>query len=315
MILFSGCPPRPPDHPRTRPKTGSPTPPPGARPNPDHLGQQANHGVRPCAGLLQPFAAGRLDLLDLLRHKVETGHVAVQLSPGVRWQGRALRRAQGIQTLQGIAHGRLEAPHTQANQGRFDPVHDPGALAHQAFALAGGAPGILVRKGWDGGHVTMLRLAPQPAQEHALEQGGVEPVGLGAPMLARDRDAGRVNDMGLDAVSPEPARQPEAIAASLEGDSDACDLSAGLAGLLTPAVEELEEGVLVRRELLERMTLDPRNNPRHQPTRLAHLDHRNDRAILIQRGEASVQIGWLWHGATPSVIQCDDGAISSPPAP
>src|SRR3954454_3915783 len=33
MILSSGCPPWPPDHPRTRPRTGIPTPPPGARPS------------------------------------------------------------------------------------------------------------------------------------------------------------------------------------------------------------------------------------------------------------------------------------------
>src|SRR4051794_13203516 len=141
----------------------------------------------------------------------------------------------------------------------------------------------------------MLRPAPQPAEEHALEQGGVEPVGLGAPMLARDGDAGRVNDMGLDAVRSKPARQPEAIAAGLEGDSDAADLAAGLAGLLTPAVEELEEGVLVRSKLFERMTRDSRHHPRHQPAGLAHLDHGDDRMILIQRGEASVQVGWFWH--------------------
>src|SRR5215207_9316347 len=32
MIPCSGCPPWPPDPPRTRPRTGNPTPPPGARP-------------------------------------------------------------------------------------------------------------------------------------------------------------------------------------------------------------------------------------------------------------------------------------------
>src|SRR4051794_29666614 len=139
----------------------------------------------------------------------------------------------------------------------------------------------------------MLRPAPQPAEEHALEQGGVEPVGLGAPMLAGDGHAGRVNDMSFDAVSPEPARQPEAIAAGLEGDSDAADLAAGLAGLLTPAVEELEEGGLVGSELLERMTRDPRDHLRHQPARLAQLDHGDNRMILIQRGKASVQVSWF----------------------
>src|SRR4051794_41763400 len=174
-------------------------------------------------------------------------------------------RAQGIQTLQGLAQGRLEAPHTQARQGGFDPVHDPGALAHQALALAGGAPGILFLQGRNGSHVTMLRLAPQPAEEHALEQGGVEPVGLGAPMLAGDGHAGRVNDMSFDAVSPEPARQPEAIAASLEGNGDAADLPASLTRLCAPAVEELEKSVLVRREFLEWMTRDPSDDPRHQP--------------------------------------------------
>ena len=227
----------------------------------------------------------------------------MQLSPRIRWQGGALRRAQGIQALQSIAQGRLEAPHTQTRQGRFDPVHDPGALAHQAFALAGGAPGIFFRKGRNGSHVTMLRLASQPAEKHALEQGGVEPVSLGTPMLAGDRDARRVNDMSLNAVSPEPARQPEAIATGFEGDGNACDLPAGLTRLCAPAVEELEEGVLVRSELFERMTREPRDYARHQPTGLAHLDHYDDRVILIQRGKASVQVGWFGHGAAPSVVQ------------
>src|SRR5215212_6650829 len=38
MIPSSGCPPWLPDHPRTRLRTGIPTPPPGARPAPGHLG-------------------------------------------------------------------------------------------------------------------------------------------------------------------------------------------------------------------------------------------------------------------------------------
>jgi hypothetical protein len=82
--------------------------------------------------------------------------------------------------------------------------------------------------------------------------------------------------MSFDAVSPEPARQPEAVAAGLEGDGDACDLSAGLTRLCAPAVEELEKSVLVRREFLEWMTRDPRDYLRHQPARLAHLDHRDN---------------------------------------
>src|SRR3954453_5763080 len=109
--------------------------------------------------------------------------------------------------------------------------------------------------------------------------------------------------MSLDAVSPEPARQPEAVAAGLEGDGDAADLPASLTRLCAPAVEELEEVVLVRNNLLERMTGDPRDYPRHQPTRLAQLDHRDNRVVLIQRGKASVQVSWFGHGAAPSLIQ------------
>src|SRR5215212_924712 len=59
---------------------------------------------------------------------------------------------------------------------------------------------VMFLQGRDGSHGTMVRLAPQPAEEHALEQGGVEPVSFGPPMLAGDRDARRVNDMRLDAV-------------------------------------------------------------------------------------------------------------------
>src|SRR6185436_1824015 len=37
MIPSSGCPPWPPDHPRTLPRTGIPTPRLGARPDPEHV--------------------------------------------------------------------------------------------------------------------------------------------------------------------------------------------------------------------------------------------------------------------------------------
>src|SRR4051812_2958624 len=50
--------------------------------------------------------------------------------------------------------------------------------------------------------------------------------------------------------------------------------------------------------------------PHHQPAGLAHLDHCNDRAVLIQRGEASVQVSWFWHGAAPS--GCPATMVPSP---
>ncbi len=57
-------------------------------------------------------------------------------------------------------------------------------------------------------HGAMLRLAAQPAEEGALEQLGVEPVDLGAPVIPLHRNAGRVDDMGLDAMFAAPTRSP-----------------------------------------------------------------------------------------------------------
>src|SRR5690349_17724383 len=47
-----------------------------------------------------------------------------------------------------------------------------------------------------------------------------------------------------------------------------------------------------------------------QPTRLAHLDDGNDRAILVQGDEGPAQVVRLGHQGTPSVGYSDDGAIS-----
>ena len=45
------------------------------------------------------------------------------------------------------------------------------------------------------------------------------------------------------------------------------------------------------------MALDAWNDPRDEPTRLAHLDDRDDGAILLEGGKASAQVVALGHGA------------------
>ena len=71
----------------------------------------------------------------------------------------------------------------------------------------------------------MPAFAAQPSDEHAYQHRRVEPVRLGPLVLARHRDAGRMNDVGLDAVSDQPSRQPEPVAAGLVNVIDAltCD--------------------------------------------------------------------------------------------
>ena len=204
--------------------------------------------MRPVPGcLLQPLQARRLELRDLLPHEPQPRHVAAQLGERVRRQRRALRRAQRLQALRRLAQGRLEAADAQAGQGALHPVHDPGALADQALPLAARALGVLLLEGRDRGHAAVVRLAAQPAQEGALEQLGVEPVGLGPPVLARDRDARRVDDVGLDAARPQPAGEPEAVAPGLEGDREAGDRAPGPGRLVPPALQQPEQRLLVRR--------------------------------------------------------------------
>src|SRR6516165_12091240 len=72
-------------------------------------------------------------------------------------------------------------------------------------------------------HLAVIPFAAQPAEKSTFKQLGIEPVCLGAPVLARYGDARCVNDVGLDVVRPQPTRQPEAITACLEGHSDAFD--------------------------------------------------------------------------------------------
>jgi len=48
-----------------------------------------------------------------------------------------------------------------------------------------------------------------------------------------------MNDMGLDTARSQPAGQPEAVAAGLEGNGNAGDLVPCLLRLCSPALEQL----------------------------------------------------------------------------
>jgi transposase len=61
-------------------------------------------------------------------------------------------------------------------------------------------------------------------------------------------------------------------------------------------MQQPQQRCLIWFELFRWMTFDAGNDPGNQPTRLAHLDHRNQRAILVQSGQASAEVIHLWHG-------------------
>ena len=131
-------------------------------------------------------------------------------------------------------------------------------------------------------HLAVISLAAQPAEKGALEQLGVETVGLGAPVLARYGYARCVDDVGLDAACPKPARQPETVTAGFKGDGNAFDPASCFLRLLTPAIEQLQQCALVDCKLLQRLTLDARHDAGNEPARQTHFDHRDQCAVLFQ---------------------------------
>ncbi len=62
-------------------------------------------------------------------------------------------------------------------------------------------------------------------------------------------------------------------------------------------MQQPKQRPFVRFQLLCRMALNSRNDPADEPARLAHLDDGDQRAILIQSGEASAQVIRLRHRA------------------
>src|SRR5205807_9179591 len=86
-----------------------------------------------------------------------------------------------------------------------------------------------------------------------------------------------------------PARQPEAVSTSFEGQCNPRDLAAGLDRLVAPAMQQAKKPFCTRLQLLARLALNAGKHTANQPARLAHLDDGNDRAILVQGDEGPAQ--------------------------
>lgn len=88
------------------------------------------------------------------------------------------------------------------------------AIAHQ---LAG----RFIPRGGYVYHMRAVALATQPRTQIDHQLDGVEPVGLGAPLFAFDRNAGRIDDVALDAARLQRATDPERVLAKFVADDDA----------------------------------------------------------------------------------------------
>src|SRR3954467_7754716 len=274
-------------------------------------GEQANHDMRLFfRSLLQALRTGLLNLFDLVHDEPQAGHVATKFEQRVGRERHPLGRTKHCETVRRLAQRGLEGPNPEADQTALHPIDQARALTDEPLALTARALGILLRQRRNGRHVAVIGLAAQPAEEDPFEQSRIEAICFRPAMLARDSHAGRMDDVGFDAAGPEPARQPEPVAACLEGDHDARDRAAFLGGLRTPAHQQPEQVHFAWFELLQRMALDTWNNAFDEPTRLAHLDDRNDRAVLLQGSEGPTQIvELLCHGTLHRVASSDDGDI------
>src|SRR5271165_5699785 len=108
-------------------------------------------------------------------------------------------------------------------------------------------------------------------------------------MFPRYRDTRGMDHMRLHPARPQPARQPEAVPTSFEGQCNPRDLVAGLDRLVAPAMQQAKQPFWGRLQLLARLALNAGKHTGDQPTRLAHLDDGNDRAILVQGDEGPAQ--------------------------
>src|SRR6202049_1215797 len=120
-------------------------------------------------------------------------------------------------------------------------------------------------------------------------------------MFPRYGDTRGMDHMRLHPARPQPARQPEAVSTSFEGQCNPRDFAASPDRLVAPAMQQAKQPFCTRLQLLARLALNAGKNTGNQPARLAHLDDGNDCAILVQGDEGPAQVVWLGHRGTPSV--------------
>src|SRR6202022_1639513 len=165
--------------------------------------------------------------------------MTAQLRKRVLWQWRAFRRAEIFKPVGRLAHGRAQIPNAEPDKYRLDLVDNPRWLSYKILALAVRSPRVLLLDRRDRHHAAMALLAAQPAEKDAHQKFRIETIGLRAPVFARHRDAGRMDDVNLDIARPQPAREPKAVAASLKGDDDTLDVAPSLAGFVAPTMQEV----------------------------------------------------------------------------
>ena len=152
-----------------------------------------------------------------------------------------------------------------------------------------GALGIFLRRGRDRGHLAVLALAAQPTKKRAFQALSVEPVGLGASVLARYRNACCMNDMDLDR-----ALSANALARSRPGRPQRRpqhDRSCAWPSPLLLAIPQAVSKVcFIQPGLFQRLAFHARYDPGDEP------------AILLELQNSDIMLGITKQPSTPASI-------------
>ena len=228
-----------------------------------------------------------------------------------------LRGAQSLQPSAAWRKVRLEAADAEPRQGALDAVDNAGALADQTFSLAARPLGVFFLQGRDQRSCWQWSRSPRSQPRKARFNSAVS----SRSVLARrcSRETAMLLGWITWASMPVPPAASAPATSRLDRprrpprSDDRAARPSSASSRQRCSSRNSSPSITV--ELLQRLAIDAGHDPGNQPTRLAHLDHRDQRAILIESGEASAQVIRLWHGALPSVVHRDDGAMPSPLAP
>src|SRR5260221_284202 len=106
-----------------------------------------------------------------------------------------------------------------------------------------------------------------------------------------------MDDMRLDPASSEPARQPEAVAASLIGQRNPAAPTDVKLRLVPPTLRLRSLGRPTRLPPPKRLAVEGATTAAARPIAFAHLDDHYQGRDQIKRGQASAEIIDLGHGA------------------
>src|ERR1700686_1969502 len=107
-----------------------------------------------------------------------------------------------------------------------------------------------------------------------------------------------MDDKGLDTASAQPAGQPESIPAGLESQNDPSDHSTAFHRTIPPTLHQTQQRRWIGIQFLQGSSFNARNKSGGEPACLAHLQHYNHGAILLEGDQRTAQVINLGHGGT-----------------